>query len=130
MRLGERARSRRQLLAKGGRARRRAARPGVRQEAPHRADGQVAGGRRLCHLAARREAALLRRGVVRAPPPDYNWLYSIRNAINHGDINADDRGELIRVEDRHQRLWMIVFGMLGLMIPIDRPLHTKSRRAF
>lgn len=54
--------------------------------------------------------------------PRKDRLYDIRNAINHGDIDADDPRELLRVEDRHRRLWTIVFGMLGLIIPIDRPL--------
>jgi hypothetical protein len=52
--------------------------------------------------------------------PEQDRLYNIRNAINHGDV--DNPSELLRVEDRHSRLWMIVFGMLGLIIPIDRPL--------
>jgi len=54
--------------------------------------------------------------------PEHDRLYQIRNAINHGDVDADSPSELLRVEDRHHRLWMIVFGMLGLVIPIDRPL--------
>jgi hypothetical protein len=63
--------------------------------------------------------------------PEQDRLYTIRNAINHGDIDADNPSELLRVEDRRGRLWMIVFGMLGLIIPIDRPLdqipHYTSR---
>jgi hypothetical protein len=58
--------------------------------------------------------------------PKEDRLYDIRNAINHGDINADDLRELIRVEDKHSRLWMIVFGMLGLLIPIKRPLDSEA----
>jgi ribosomal protein S9 len=54
--------------------------------------------------------------------PEQDRLYSIRNAINHGDIEAENLQELIRVEDKHQRLWMIVFGMLGQIIPVPRPL--------
>jgi len=54
--------------------------------------------------------------------PEQDRLYNIRNAINHGDVDVDDPNELLRVEDRHSRLWMIIFGMLGLIIPIDRPL--------
>lgn len=57
--------------------------------------------------------------------PEQDRLYNIRNAINHGDVDADNPGELLRVEDRHSRLWMIVFGMLGLIIPIDRPLDQQ-----
>jgi hypothetical protein len=58
--------------------------------------------------------------------PEQDRLYNIRNAINHGDINADDLQELIRVEDKHRRLWMIVFGMLGLFIPTKRPLDSEA----
>lgn len=56
------------------------------------------------------------------PNPEEDRLYNIRNAINHGDIEAEDFGELIRIEDKHRRLWMIVFGMLGQIIPIPRPV--------
>jgi hypothetical protein len=57
--------------------------------------------------------------------PEQDRLYNIRNAINHGDVDADNPSELLRIEDRHRRLWMIVFGMLGLIIPIDRPLDKQ-----
>ena len=57
--------------------------------------------------------------------PEQDRLYSIRNAISHGDVDADNQSELLRVENRHRRLWMIVFGMLGLIIPIDRPLDQQ-----
>jgi hypothetical protein len=54
--------------------------------------------------------------------PEKDRLYDIRNAINHGDIQAENLEELIRVEAKQARLWMIVFGMLGQIIPIPRPL--------
>jgi hypothetical protein len=54
--------------------------------------------------------------------PKQDRLYNIRNAINHGDIDAGNLKELIRVEDKQRRLWMIVFGMLGQFIPVPRPL--------
>jgi hypothetical protein len=57
--------------------------------------------------------------------PEQDRLYNIRNAINHGDVDADSPNELLRVEDRHHRLWMIVFGMLGLIVPIDRPQDVR-----
>jgi hypothetical protein len=53
--------------------------------------------------------------------PDEDRLYQIRNAINHGDINASNPEELIRVKDKQLRLWNIVFGMLGQIIPIPTP---------
>jgi hypothetical protein len=55
--------------------------------------------------------------------PEQDRLYNIRNAINHGDVDADNASELLRIGARHSHLWMIVFGMLGLIIPIHRPLH-------
>lgn len=57
--------------------------------------------------------------------PEEDRLYNIRNAINHGDIEPENLQELIRVEDKHMSLWMIVFGMLGQIIPIPRPLDRK-----
>ncbi len=57
--------------------------------------------------------------------PEKDRLYNVRNAINHGDVDADNPSELLRVEDRYHRLWMIVFGMLGLIVPIDRPLDQQ-----
>ena len=54
--------------------------------------------------------------------PEQDRSYNIRNAINHGAVDAGNPSELLRVEDRHKRLWMIVFGMLGSLVPIDRPL--------
>lgn len=57
--------------------------------------------------------------------PERDRLYNVRNAINHGDIEAEHLEELIRIEDKHRRLWMIVFGMLGQIIPVPRPLDPE-----
>ena len=54
--------------------------------------------------------------------PAKDRLYDIRNSINHGDASTDDFGELHRVASRWLKLWMIVFGMLGIFLPIDRPI--------
>ena len=54
--------------------------------------------------------------------PEQDRLYNIRNAINHGETKAENLQELIRVEDQAQQLWMIVFGMIGQIIPVPRPL--------
>jgi hypothetical protein len=54
--------------------------------------------------------------------PSGDRLYDIRNAINHGTIEAGDVQELARVAEKHRRLWMIVFGMLGQIIPFKRPV--------
>jgi hypothetical protein len=58
--------------------------------------------------------------------PDKDRLYQIRNDINHGDIDASNPEELIRVQDKQLRLWMIVFGMLGQIIPIPTPVDTAA----
>jgi len=58
--------------------------------------------------------------------PDKDRLYQIRNDINHGDIDASNPEELIKVQDKQLRLWMIVFGMLGQIIPIPTPGCTAA----
>lgn len=60
--------------------------------------------------------------------PEQDGLYDIRNAINHGDIEAENLQELIRIEDKYRRLWFIVFGMLGQIIPVPRPLDAGPTR--
>lgn len=49
-------------------------------------------------------------------------LYNVRNAINHGDIDAENPEELLRVEARLRRLFMIVWGMFGRLVPFSYPL--------
>lgn len=49
-------------------------------------------------------------------------LYQIRNSINHGDIDAENLKELIRIEDRMTKLWGIVWGMFGRLIPFPTPV--------
>ena len=51
-----------------------------------------------------------------------NRLYDIRNAINHGEIDAEDMRELSRVEDRLSRLWIILLGMIGRLVLFSYPL--------
>ena len=58
--------------------------------------------------------------------PEKDRLYNIRNAINHGDIDANNPQELIRIEDKQRRLWMIVFGMLGRIIAVPCPLDPEA----
>jgi len=60
--------------------------------------------------------------------PDQDRLYAIRNAINHGDIDSDSPQELARVEDKNDRLRMIVFGMLGRFLPFSCPLDPGPRQ--
>jgi len=53
-----------------------------------------------------------------------NRLYDIRNAINHGEIHTEDRLELARIDSRMQRLWIIVWGMFGRLLPVPCPADT------
>ena len=59
--------------------------------------------------------------------PDRERLYSVRNAINHGDIDSDSLQETIRVDDKLGRLKMIVFAMLGRLIPFSYSVDSESR---
>lgn len=52
----------------------------------------------------------------------HNRLYDIRNAINHGEIDAEHPEELLRIESRQQKLWFIVWGMFGRLIPFRAPV--------
>lgn len=54
-----------------------------------------------------------------------NRLYDIRNAINHGDIDAENPTEILRVESRLRRLWMIVWRMFGLFVPFPAPADSR-----
>ena len=58
-----------------------------------------------------------------SPPEDR--LYDIRNAINHGDIDAENPEELLRVEARLHRLWMVIWRMFGWFIPFPTPVDTE-----
>ena len=53
-------------------------------------------------------------------------LYKIRNAINHGEIDAENPEELIRIESRLTVLWKIIWGMFGKFVPVPVPtIHEK-----
>jgi hypothetical protein len=58
--------------------------------------------------------------------PQEDRLYNIRNAINHGDIDAENPHELIRVNARLPRLWMIVWRMFGRLVPFPTPADSKA----
>lgn len=51
-----------------------------------------------------------------------NRLYKIRNAIDHGDIDAENPEELLRIESRLVLLIEIVWGMFSQLI-----LHSSSQ---
>lgn len=48
-------------------------------------------------------------------------LYQIRNSINHGDIDAENLEELIRIQARLTKLWEIVWGMFGRLVSFPAP---------
>jgi hypothetical protein len=52
-------------------------------------------------------------------------LYEIRNSINHGNVDAENPHELIRISSRMSRLWMIVWRMFGRLISFPAPLDSK-----
>lgn len=58
--------------------------------------------------------------------PKRDRLYDIRNAINHGDIDAENQTELLRVESRLHKLFMMIWGIFGRIVtfpcPVDRDL--------
>lgn len=54
--------------------------------------------------------------------PKVDRLYDIRNAINHGEIDAENPSELLRVQTKLQHLWMIVWRMFGRLIPFSAPV--------
>lgn len=58
--------------------------------------------------------------------PQKDRLYDIRNAINHGDIDAENPNELLRVQARLRRLWMIVWRMFGYFIPFPTPTDSNE----
>ena len=49
-------------------------------------------------------------------------LYQIRNSINHGDIDAENLEELIRIQSRLTKLWEIVWGMFGRLVSFPTPV--------
>lgn len=55
-------------------------------------------------------------------PNEEDNLYQIRNSINHGDIDAENLKELIRIEARLSKLWVIVWGMFGRLVPFPAPV--------
>jgi hypothetical protein len=54
--------------------------------------------------------------------PERDRLYSIRNAINHGDLDIADPNEHFRVHSHHSLLTIIVLGILGRLLPFPVPV--------
>lgn len=55
-----------------------------------------------------------------------NRLYNIRNAINHGNIDAENPEELMRIDSRLSRLWMIVWKIFSKIINFPGPVDTRK----
>ena len=53
-------------------------------------------------------------------------LYNIRNAINHGDIDAENPDELIRIESRLSQLWIIIWQMFSRLVRFQAPIDSSS----
>ncbi|MEA3311673.1 MAG: hypothetical protein U9Q76_05595 [candidate division WOR-3 bacterium] len=62
-------------------------------------------------------------------PDEDNRLYNIRNAINHGEVDAQDLEELLRIESRLHRLWMIVWRMFGRIVSFPAPADSELHQA-
>ena len=60
--------------------------------------------------------------------PAEDRLYNIRNAINHGEIDAENPNELLRVEAKLTRLWMIVWRMFGCLVPFSAPMEPPPEK--
>ena len=58
--------------------------------------------------------------------PSQDRLYDIRNAINHGEVDAENPKELIRIEARLIKLLRMVWGMFGGLIPMPKPVDRDT----
>lgn len=56
--------------------------------------------------------------------PPQTRLYKIRNQINHGEIGAENIEEMMRISPRLMKLRLMVFGMLGQLVPFRYPKDT------
>ena len=60
-------------------------------------------------------------------PSKEDRLYSIRNAITHAEIDAENPDELLRIEARFSRLFIIVWGMFGRLVPFPYPVDPPQQ---
>lgn len=58
-------------------------------------------------------------------PDRQNRLYDIRNSINHGDVDAENQEELIRIQSRLRQLWLIVWGIFARLVPFPAPIKVS-----
>ena len=57
-----------------------------------------------------------------------NRLYEIRNAINHGSIDAENPKELMRIESRLRKLFFIVWRMFEMLIHFPFPADPDIKK--
>lgn len=55
-----------------------------------------------------------------------NRLYDIRNAINHGEVDAENPEEHARIQSRLKELQLMILGIFGRLVPYPYPVHRKS----
>jgi len=59
-----------------------------------------------------------------------NRLYNIRNAINHGEIDAENPEEQARIQSRLSKLRIMILGMFGRIVPysypVDRVVNSRA----
>jgi hypothetical protein len=58
-------------------------------------------------------------------PNRQNRLYEIRNSIQHGDVDAEHPEELLRIESRLNRLWIIVWRIFERLVPFLAPIEVS-----
>ena len=51
-----------------------------------------------------------------------NRLYNIRNAINHGEVDAENPEEHARIQSRLKKLRIMILGMFGRLVPYPYPV--------
>lgn len=54
-----------------------------------------------------------------------NRLYNIRNAINHGEVDAENPEEHARIQSRLKELQLMILGIFGRLVPYPYPVHRK-----
>ncbi len=56
--------------------------------------------------------------------PKKERLYGIRNAINHGDIDAEIQEEMLLVDSRLSKLFLMVWGIFGRIVYFPSPVDS------
>ena len=62
-------------------------------------------------------------------PDAENRLYKIRNATNHGDVDAENLLEVIRIDSRLSTLRLMVLRIFGRFVPFQYPVDTPPAAA-